>query len=80
MESKLKKLEKLGKRRIPRLTRKGKIRTKRHCANQSQKASQDAIVKKHAILAEIGEEEQHVICIDDVTGKELLWHEVRKSF
>ena len=35
--------------------------------------------EKHAILAEIEEEEQHVICIDDVTGKGVPWHEVRKA-
>ena len=34
--------------------------------------------EKHAILAEI-EEEQPVICIDDVTRKELPEHEVRKA-
>ena len=33
--------------------------------------------EKHAMLAEIEEEEQHVVCIDDVTRKELPWHEVR---
>ena len=25
------------------------------------------------------EEEKHVMCIDDVTGNELPWHEVRKA-
>ena len=34
--------------------------------------------EKHAMLAEI-EEEQPVIRIDDVNGKELPWHEVRKQ-
>ena len=33
----------------------------------------DAIVTKRAILAEMEEEEQDVICIDDVIGKELPW-------
>ena len=35
--------------------------------------------EKHAILAEVEEEEQDVICIDDVTGEELPWHAVRKA-
>ena len=30
--------------------------------------------------AEVGEEqEQDVICFDDITGKELLWHAVREA-
>ena len=47
-----------------------------------KRASQDASVKKHMMLAEIeeGEEEQQrVIYIDDVTGQELPLHEVRKA-
>ena len=35
--------------------------------------------EKHAILAEIEEDEKHVICIDVVTGKELPWHTVRQA-
>ena len=35
--------------------------------------------EKHAILAEMVEENQNVVCIDDVTGKELPWHEVREA-
>ena len=35
--------------------------------------------EKHAILAEIEEEAQDVICIDDVTGKELTCQDVRKA-
>ena len=35
--------------------------------------------EKHAVLAEMEEEEQDVICIDDVIGKELPWHAVRKA-
>ena len=35
--------------------------------------------EKHAILAEIEKEEQDVVCIDDVTSKELPWHAVRKA-
>ena len=41
----LKKLEKLEHRRILKLTRNGKIRTKRNSASQPWKASHDAIVK-----------------------------------
>ena len=35
--------------------------------------------EKRVILAEIEEEEQNVMCIDDVTGNELPWHAVRKA-
>ena len=36
--------------------------------------------ERHAILADVEEEqEQDVICFDDITGKELLWHAVRKN-
>ena len=36
-------------------------------------------MKKHALLADVEEEEQDVICFDDITGKELPWHAVRKA-
>ena len=36
-------------------------------------------MKKHAILAEMEEEEQDVMCIDDVIGKELPCHAVLKA-
>ena len=36
--------------------------------------------ERHAILADVEEEqEQDVICFDDITGKELPWHAVRKA-
>ena len=36
--------------------------------------------EKHAMLADVEERrEQDVICIDDITGKELPWHTVRKA-
>ena len=35
--------------------------------------------EKHAILAEVGEGDQRVVCIDDVTSKEWPWHEVRQA-
>ena len=36
--------------------------------------------EKHAMLADVEEgQEQDVICIDDITGKELPWHAVRKA-
>ena len=36
--------------------------------------------EKHTMLAEVEEEqEQDVICFDDITGKELPWHAVRKA-
>ena len=35
--------------------------------------------EKHATLAGVEEKKQDVICFDDITGKELLWHAVRKA-
>ena len=36
--------------------------------------------EKHAMLADVEEgQEKDVICIDDITGKELPWHAVRKA-
>ena len=35
--------------------------------------------EKHAMLAEVEEKEQDVICFDDITGKELPWHPVRRA-
>ena len=37
------------------------------------------IREKHVILAEVGEEDQRFLCIDDVTVKELTWLEVRQA-
>ena len=31
------------------------------------------------MLAEMEEENQDVVCVDDITGKELPWHAVRKA-
>ena len=36
--------------------------------------------ERRAMLADVeGEQEQDVICFDDITGKELPWHAVRKA-
>ena len=36
--------------------------------------------EKHTMLADVGEEqEQDVICLEDITGKELAWHAVREA-
>ena len=35
--------------------------------------------EKYAMLAEVEEENQDVVCFDDISGKELLWHAVRKA-
>ena len=50
-----------------------------NCASQSQKASQGRYREQHAILSNVGQEDRHVLWIDDVTGKELPWHEVRQA-
>ena len=34
--------------------------------------------EKHAMLADVEKEDQDVICFDDIPGKELLWHAMRK--
>ena len=31
------------------------------------------------MLAEMEEENQDVVCVDDITGKELSWHAARKA-
>ena len=35
--------------------------------------------EKRGMSAEVEEKEQDVICFDDITGKELPWHAVRKA-
>ena len=47
----------------------------------NHKTSSKTQSRKRAILVgmEEEEEEQDVICIDDVTGKESPWHEVREA-
>ena len=79
MESQLEQLEKLENRRIPKLTRNAKIRTEEKMCKSIIKGLARRIREEHAILAEIEEEQQHVICIDDVTSGELPWHGVRKG-
>ena len=76
MESKLEKLENW---KIKKLTRRCGAKVRRSCASRSLKDSGDAIVKEHAILADVEEEEQDVIFFDDIIGKELPWHAVRKA-
>ena len=36
-------------------------------------------LERHAMLAEMEEEYQDVVCVDDITGKELPWHAVCKA-
>ena len=35
--------------------------------------------EKHAMLADVEEEDQDVKCFDDIPGKELAWHAMRKA-
>ena len=60
----------------------------RRCGGQSKERLCKSIMKglarrnreRHAMLADVEEEqEQDVICFDDITGKELPWHAVRKE-
>ena len=46
-------------------------------ASQSLLASHGTT--RHATLAAVEQEDQLVLCIDDVTGKELAWSEVRQA-
>ena len=73
-----------------RLEKVGKLEnftTDEEMRNQNEEKLCKSIVKglprrnraKHAILAELEEGEQDVICVDDVTRKELPWHAVRKA-
>ena len=62
-----KKSAKLGNRRTPKLTKSiinGLVGHNR---------------ERHAILATAEEENQRVLCVDDITGKELPWSEVRQT-
>ena len=72
----------------------GKFGKLENCENDKETRSQSeerlcksiikALVKskheKHTLLADVEEEqEQDVICFDDITGKELPWHAARKA-
>ena len=35
--------------------------------------------ERHEMLADVEEQEEYVICFDDITGKELPWHAVHKA-
>ena len=61
-------------------TRRCRAKVRRDCASQSLKGLARRNREKHAMLADVEEEEeQDVICFDDITGKELRWHAVRKA-
>ena len=62
---KIVKIGKVRKRRILKLTEIRKIRTKR--------------ILCKSMLAEVGGEDLHVLCIDDVTCKDLPWDEVHQA-
>ena len=78
-ESTLEELEKLGNRRIPKTEEERKDQNEEKLCKSIIKGLARRHREKHAIFAEIEEGKQHVMCIDDVTGKELPWHEVRKA-
>ena len=53
---------------------------RRDCASQSYKGFAKRNREKQAMLADVEEEqEQDVKGFDDITGKELPWHAVRKA-
>ena len=77
MESKLEKLENC---KFAKLTRRCGAKVRRNFASRSQKAMRDGNRERHAMLADVEEEqEQDVICFDDITSKELSWHAVHKT-
>ena len=53
--------------------------TRRNCASRSFEDLARRNRETRALLAEVGEKDQRVLCIDDVTSKELPWHEVRQG-
>ena len=58
--------------------------TRSRCEERLCKSIIGGLVKrnheKHTMLADVEEEqEQDVICFDDITGKELTWHAVREG-
>ena len=56
----------------------GKMRKLEKLEN-SDMIGEGRIVRRHALLATAEEEDQRVECIDDITGKELPWSEVRQA-
>ena len=53
---------------------------RRDCARRPQKCLARRNRESHAMLADVQEEQEpDVICFDDITGKELPWHAVRKA-
>ena len=76
MESKL---EKLGNWRSAKLTRRCGAKARIVQVNH-KKGLARRNRERHAMLADAEEEqEQDVMCFDDITSKELPWHAVRKS-
>ena len=79
----MKKLEKLAKDKIGKVGKSENSKTDEERKDQEEEKLCKSITKglprrnheKHAMLAEIEAEEQHVICIDDITGQELPWQE-----
>ena len=65
-----KKIKMLNKIRKSRVLSRGK------CADQS---SQSTRINSSTQVRHLEEEATHVICIDDVTGKESLWHAVSRA-
>ena len=73
-------MEKLGNWKIAKLMRRCVPKVRRNCASRSLKGLARRNREEHAMLADVEEEqEQDVIFFDDITGKELPWHAVRKS-
>ena len=53
---------------------------RRDCASRSLKGFARRNRERHEMLADVEkEQEQDVICFDDIIGKELPWHAVRKA-
>ena len=74
------KFGKIGKLEICKIDEEMCRRSEENLCKSILKGLANRSREKHAMLADVEEEqEQDVICIDDITGKELLWHAVRQA-
>ena len=72
-------MEKLENWKIAKMTRKCVAEVSEKLCKSILKGLAKRSREKHAMLADVEEgQEQDVICIDDITGKELPWHAMRK--
>ena len=71
--------EKLEDWKISELTRRCGVKSEERLCKSIIEGVARRNREKHAMLADVEKEEQDVMCFDDITGKELAWHAVRKA-